>query len=78
MGPITAINLEFVREVREEWSREASTLEAQAAPRARWSRRTTQVRTTIGKSLIAMGMWLSGRTAALTIDAADTTVSHQQ
>jgi hypothetical protein len=46
MDPITAINLEFVRELRADWSRQAPTQEAQTTLRA--ARRSVTARGNVG------------------------------
>ncbi|HJZ47923.1 MAG TPA: hypothetical protein VKE41_12180 [Roseiflexaceae bacterium] len=62
MDPITAINLEFVREVREEWSREPAALTKQTMRAARPSR-ADHLRVAVGQRLIAARMWLQAHAA---------------
>jgi hypothetical protein len=71
MDPMTAISLEFVRELRREWSSDGPTQDGHEAPRARRAPVTARLRTAVGDRLIATGLWLGGRYGPLTSEAGD-------
>jgi len=58
MDPITAINLEFVREVKEDWTRELAAYPMNQAPHVRRAGLVDRLRTLLGAGMIEASTWL--------------------
>ena len=62
MDPITAINLEFAREVKEDWLREAAGRRSEHPALAPRAGAVDRLRALVGTGLIAVGTWLKAPT----------------
>jgi len=58
MDPITAINQEFVRVVKEDWTREAAERQVERVVLTTDTGVAGRLRTLVGTDLIALGTWL--------------------
>ena len=61
MDPITAINMEFARQVQAEWSREATTERSEHATPAPRTGLVARLRQMVGAGLVTFGMRLQGQ-----------------
>ena len=65
MDPITAINLEFARQVERSWSSEPMEHWSEQATPVSRTRLVARLRTQIGAGLVAAGLLLQGRNREL-------------
>jgi hypothetical protein len=68
VDPITAINLEFVREVKEDWTREPAAYPTKQAPHTRRAGLVDRLRTLFGAGLIAAAAWLNTPAQPIHVD----------